>query len=170
MASAIYVRIKDKGTKAGAIAMCTSSMVIYVALMCFNKTQIMFIFGIPVFFVVMSYLNKKMALIENAILIVFFIVQVARFAISGNIDGYCVVIGGLIIAICVVASYNEIRLMEIFFEDNVGAIKEVSDRQREVNEVMKDVAKSLKEQFEIALKVQKALQKQFRSRQRCVVR
>lgn len=150
MIIAILVTIKDNGTKAGSIAMCTSSILIYGALMLFNNTQIMFIFGIPVFFVAMSYLNKKMALMENAILIVLYIIQVARFAISGNIDGYCVIVGGLIIAICVVATYNEIRLMEIFFEDNVSAIKEVSDRQREVNEVMKDVAKSLKEQFDIA--------------------
>ena len=149
MISSILIFIKDRGTKGGAIALCTCSVMIYVALMCFNKTQVMFIFGIPVFFVSMAYLNKKMSIIEDTILIVFYFVQVIRFAVSGNIDDYCAVAGGLIIVICVIASVNVISLLMRFFDENIETIQGAAQKQQEVNQIMKDVAGKLKNQFGI---------------------
>ena len=67
--------IKDKGTIGGAIAMCTCSVLIYAVVMCFNTLQIMFIFGIPVFFVAMAYLDMKLLVVENTFIVIFFIIQ-----------------------------------------------------------------------------------------------
>ena len=142
--------IKDKGTIGGAIAMCTCSVLIYAVVMCFNTLQIMFIFGIPVFFVAMAYLDMKLLVVENTFIVIFFIIQNIRFYVNHTIDSNVTVIGVVIVFVGAVASTGILKILFNFFEENVEVIKETSEKNQQVNDVMKDVAKNLRKQFDAA--------------------
>lgn len=133
-----------------SLILYTSGGVIYMVMMCFNMTQISFIYALPIIFSYIAYLNKRLMYISNSIVILSYIIQCVRLSMAGVADRYIMVIGSMVMLLSAFATIRVTSLLLEFFDDNTNVIKEGARKQQEANDIMSKVAQQLNNKFEAA--------------------
>lgn len=124
--------------------------IVFLVMMCFNMTQISFIYAMPILFSYVAYLNKRLMYISNAVIIFAYIIQCIRFHIAGTADYYIIIIGAVVLFFSAFATIRVVNLLNDFFEENTKAIKDGARKQQKTNDIMSEVAKQLNNKFEEA--------------------
>lgn len=143
-----YVTNKEK--RLCSLILYTSGGIVYMVMMCFNMTQISFIYALPIIISYIAYLNKRLMYISNTLVILAYIIQCVRLSMAGVADKYIMVIGSMVLLLSAFATIRVTSLLLKFFDENTNAIKEGAKKQQEANDIMSEVAQQLNNKFEEA--------------------
>ena len=146
----ITVYITNKEKYLCSFALYISGGIVYMIMMCFNMTQISFIYALPIVFAYIAYLNKRLMYISNILVILAYIIQCIRLSLAGVADQYMMVIGSIVLLLSAFATIRVTSLLLEFFDENTNVIKEGARKQQEANDIMAKVAQQLNNKFEAA--------------------
>ena len=147
-ALAAYITSRQK--RLCSLVLYSTGGVVFLVMMCFNSTQVSFVYALPIVFAYVAYLNKRLMYISNSVIIVAYIIQCIRFSSAGEADNKVIVIGAVVILLSAFATIRVVNLLEDFFNENTETIKEGAQRQQKANAIMSEVAKQLNSKFEEA--------------------
>ena len=150
MAAIVVVYITKNNKRICSMVLYSVGGVVYVVMMCFNMTQISFIYALPIIFAYIAYLDIKLMYISNAVVIIAYAIQCIRLSLAGIADKYIIFTGTIVMLLCAFASIRITSLLLSFFAENTDAIKEGAKKQQESNNIMSQVAKKLNNKFEEA--------------------
>ena len=147
-ALAAYITSRQK--RLCSLVLYSTGGVVFLVMMCFNSTQVSFVYALPIVFAYVAYLNKRLMYISNSVIIIAYIIQCIRFSSAGEADNKVIVIGAVVILLSAFATIRVVNLLEDFFNENTETIKEGAQRQQKANAIMSEVAKQLNSKFEEA--------------------
>ncbi len=133
-----------------SLVLYSTGGVVFLAMMCFNVTQVSFIYALPILFSYIAYLNKRLIYISNCVIMAAYIIQCIRFSMSGEADYRIMVIGTAVMLLSAFATILVVNLLDDFFNENMEAIKDGAKKQQKANDIMSGVAKQLNSKFEEA--------------------
>lgn len=150
MAAIVVAYITKSNKRICSMVFYSVGGVVYLVMMCFNMTQISFIYALPIIFAYIAYLDIKLMYISNAIVIIAYAIQCIRLSLAGIADKYIIFTGTIVMLLCAFASIRITSLLLSFFAENTDAIKEGAKKQQEANDIMSEVARKLNGKFEEA--------------------
>lgn len=124
--------------------------IVYLVLMCFNMEQISFMYALPIIFAYAAYMDRKLMVISNLVVLAGFVIQSIRLVSAGVADYNIIVMGAIVLILAGFASIRIVSLLMGFFDENMDVIKESARKQQESNEIMSKVAYDLNRKFEEA--------------------
>lgn len=139
--------IKHKGEKISMVVISFMGAVMYAIIMIFNSVDIAFLYGIPVLFACIAYLNKRVIISGNSVIIVFFIVHMVKLQIKESLDMQVAVVGSVTLVLCSIASYMAMSLLHKYNNESVQTIEKKAKEQENSAELMRDVAKNITSVF-----------------------
>ena len=150
MAAIVVAYITKSNKRICSMIFYSVGGVVYLVMMCFNMTQISFIYALPIIFAYIAYLDIKLMYISNAVVIIAYAIQCIRLSLAGIADKYIIFTGTIVMLLCAFASIRITSLLLSFFAENTDAIKEGAKKQQEANDIMSEVARKLNGKFEEA--------------------
>ena len=139
--------ITNRQKRVCAIALYSAAGVVFAVMMCFNKIQVSFIYALPILFVYIAYVNKRLMYISSVVILVSYALQCIILYTAGTADLTMMVIGWVVMILSVFGAIRATYVLISFFGDSVFAIKESSKKQQEANDIMSEVAKQLNSKF-----------------------
>lgn len=139
--------ITKKDCKLGMIVIAGMGGFMYLVLSFLNNMEYVFAIGFVILFISMSYLNKRLIIGGNVIIIVGFIVHFFRMQAKGTVIGDLVFVAVLTIVMCCVGSIKAIELLMKYSQENLAVISQKADEQEKVAMVMKEVAEEIATRF-----------------------
>ncbi|MCI9077448.1 MAG: chemotaxis protein [Lachnospiraceae bacterium] len=158
---AAYITSRQK--RICSLVLYSAGGIVFLVMMCFNSTQISFVYALPIVFAYVAYLNKRLMYISNSVIIIAYIIQCIRFSASGEADYKASVIGGVVIMLSAFATIRVVNLLDVFFNENTETIKEGARKQQKTNDIMSEVAKQLNSKFEEASEMVSVLSRSVNS-------
>lgn len=138
-----------KGVKIGMIGICGAGAFMYVIVMLFNTTEFSFLYGIPVLFAAMSYLNKRLIMFGSAFVFVFYFVHLGSMYIRDiTFNTSFMFVSGIIVSICCLSAINSISILLKYNNENMDTISKNVQQQMKSAEVMLNVAENISKSFE----------------------
>ncbi len=150
VSTAVFLKMRD--TKTCAVAMLGSGALAYTVIVLFNSSDISFVYAYAILFASMAFLNKRIIIWGNAVIIGSNLLRILLRYDLGT-DGQQAVIVLFSIALSAVASIRVIRLLLRFNEENMASIMEAAGRQEESNRKMTSVAEDISTYFSQAMKM-----------------
>lgn len=151
--------ITKRNTKTCAVGMMASSALAYAVICLFNSTAGIYVYAIPILFAAIAYLNIRMVLLGNAIIILSNILRIVMNWSSESAVQTEAFVCMFSVALMAYASINATRLLIKFNEENMNSIKEAAALQEESNRKMSLVAENIIEHFEEAMNLVDGLKK-----------
>lgn len=145
---AAYITSRQK--RLCSLVLYSTGGVVFLVMMCFNSTQISFVYALPIVFAYVAYLNKRLMYISNSVIIIAYAIQCIRFSTVGEADNTTIVIGAAVILLSAFATIRVVNLLDVFFNENTETIKEGAEKQQKANNIMSEVASQLNSKFEEA--------------------
>lgn len=152
-----------KGEKTGMIVIAGMGGLMYLILSFFNTKSYVFIFGFIILFICMAYLNKRIIIAGNIIIIVGFLVHFLRMSSLGTADAELTLAGFMTIVMCCFGSIKAINLLHRYNQENIQVIMEKAAQQESVAGVISQVAEEIAERFEYVSESLDALDKAISS-------
>ena len=137
-----------KGTKLGAQMIISSPTAVFFVVSCFNNTTTTFMLAFPIIFAAFVYLNKKMILYGNVVMMLGIVIHTIRLTSSQIMDTQFAFVEITITIICVIVSGMAVSLVSDFSQENLGVIE--GNAKEEINkaQAMTNAAESLMTSFE----------------------
>ena len=149
---AIVGYVTQKETKTGAIIMLGSVAVAYMVLCWVNTTQGTYAYAFSVLFVAMAYLDKKIMMIGNVVVLVGNVLHlVVNFTAYGDQSVTTNVVALLTVILAAYASTHIMKLLIMFNKQNTDVILESATVQEDRNRKMVGVAEEIMEHFDSAM-------------------
>ncbi len=158
-----YAKFKLDTTKKGMILIAGGGALMYLVVCCLNKNVYTFLYGFIVLFACVAYLNKRLIIWGNGIIIVGFAIQCIRMAVSGQLITDLAVLGGLTIILCAVGSIKAVGLLLKYNEEKVAVIEQKAKDQEEASNIMAGVAEEIVGRFAKATTKMEELDKAIKS-------
>lgn len=128
-----------------------SGAVAYAVICLFNSTPETYVYAIPILFAAMAYLNMRMVVLGNAVIIIANIIRILLNWSNDSADQTAAFVSIFSIVLIAYASINTTRLLIKFNEENMASIKEAAAIQEESNRKMSLVAENIIKHFEEAM-------------------
>ena len=158
LASTILFIVK-RDTKLCAIGLMGSGAVAYAVICLFNATPGTYVYAIPILFAAMAYLNMRMVVLGNVIIIIANIIRILLTWSNDSATQTAAFVSMFSLVLMAYASINATRLLNKFNEENMASIKEAAALQEESNRKMSLVAESIIKHFEEAMDLVDGLKK-----------
>ncbi len=142
--------LSNKNNKLGMIGITGAGAIMYLFISFLNGNQYVFLYGFIILFIAMSYLNQKLIIWGNSIIIVGFIIHSIKLNSFGSIDSNLIFLGGLTIALCCFNSIMVIRLLLKYNEENMTTISEKAKQEAQTTEQLHEIAIEITDSFENA--------------------
>ena len=149
--SSTILFVGKRETKICAIGMLASSAVAYAVICLFNSTPGIYVYAIPILFASMAYLNMRIVLLGNAVIIISNILRILMTWSDDNATQTGAFVCMFSLVLMTFASYSATKLLINFNEENMTSIKEAAAQQEESNRKMALVAENIIEHFEEAM-------------------
>lgn len=142
----------QRGKKAGGVIILFSATMAYVVITLVGTAEGTYAYGLVVLFVAMSYLNRKMILSGNVIILVSNLIRMGlRF---GSMDSDALSRNILSLLVIILAFYASVRVTKLlirFHEENMDEIGRAAKVQEENNKKMNLVAENVMTHFDEAM-------------------
>ena len=149
--------IAKRDTKACAVGFMASSAAAYAVICVFNSTAGVYVYSIPILLASLAYLNMRMVVLGNAVVIVSNIVRILLNWSNDSAEQTAAFISMFILIISAYASITATRLLRLFNEENMASIKEAAALQEESNRKMSIVAENIIKHFGEAMELVEGL-------------
>ena len=140
---AITMYVIRRDDKMGCIGIVSSATAAYFITMIFNTMPIVYVYAFPIVIVSMVYLNVKLIVIGNIIIVVANVIHIIKFSAQGAMNASDILIEIMIVAICMLISIIVIRLLDKFNNENLAKIELHAAHQQENVERLNGVAETL---------------------------
>lgn len=158
MIAAVVFFVTMRDTKAGSVGILASATVAYAVCVLMNTNNEVFAYAFPILFAVMAYLNVRMMIWGNSVIIVANIIRLATGIGSADATGKnALIISMFIIILVAFASIMVTRLLIRNNAENMDTIREAASQQEEGNRKMAAVAESISGSFGDAMDMLKRL-------------
>lgn len=153
LVTSIFFYFTQRDTRHCAAALMGAAAGIYVTLVLLNSTDGTYVYAFAILFACMAYLNKKLVVIGNVIVIVSNVVRIMIQFDTENSDAYLTqsFITMFTIILAAVASIKIMGLLLQFNEEKVKSIQEAADIQKASSAKITHVAESIMNHFEEAM-------------------
>lgn len=152
----VFFALKS-GEKVGMIVIAGMGGAMYLLLSFLSELSYIFIFGFIILFICMAYLNKRIIIGGNVMIVAGFIVHSVRMFTKGIAEEGLVLAGFVTIVMCCVGSVKAIDLLRQYNEENIQMIIEKANQQDRVAEKITQVAEEIAKRFESASELLLAL-------------
>ena len=136
--------------KIGMIGITGAGAIMYLLVAFFNSNPYVFLYGFIILFVAMSYLNQRLIICGNSIIILGYIVHCLKLNTLGNVDSNLIFLGGLTIALCCLNSILVIRLLLKYNEESMSTISEKIEQEEKTAAQLHEIAVEITDSFESA--------------------
>lgn len=137
-----------RGQKIGMIMIAGMGGLMYLILSFLSNQAFVFIFGFIILFICMAYLNKRIIIGGNTMIIVGYIVLCIRLNSNGSVDSKLMLAGVVTIIMCCVGSIKAIDLLRQFNQENIEAIEENAAQQESMSKAITKTAEEIANHFE----------------------
>ncbi len=151
--------ITKRDCKPGMIGIAASGGGMFLIVSFFNVNQYVFMYGFIILFVCVAYLNKRIIIGGNTMIIIGFTVHSIRMYRAGTFDASLVFLGAITVILCCIGSIQAMRLLYKYNEENVAVISQKVGEQEQIAELMHGVAEEITERFATASTLLDALNK-----------
>lgn len=151
--------ITKKDCKPGMIGIAASGGGMYLIVSFFNTNQYVFMYGFIILFICVAYLNKRIIIGGNTMIVIGFIVHSIRMYKADTFDINLVFLGAITVILCCIGSIQAIRLLFKYNEENISVISSKVEEQEKTAKLMHNVAEEITERFVTANTLLDALNK-----------
>lgn len=145
VATITYLR-KDY-TKRGMIFLTGMGAWMYITVSIFNGANISFIYGFIILISCMSYMNKRLLIWGNSVMVAGFAIRCVKMLLSNNLDIEFIGLGWVTILVCAFASIKCVSLLLKYNQESIAASEENAERQNKTAEVMMETAEEINRRF-----------------------
>lgn len=139
---------RDK--KAGAICLVAGAALAYFVTMCVNSSPMCFAYAFPIMFASMVFLNVRMMLYGDVLVVLGTIIQIVRLLTGGILAPDIAIIEGFVVVLCVMASLTAARMLDKFNKEQIAVIEEKAKDQLDKAKNMTLAAENLMDHFDKA--------------------
>ena len=151
MAVATFTYVKKDYTKRGMIIIAGMGALMYMAVSIFNMNAYTFMYGFVILICCMSYMNRRLIIWGNSIIVLGFLIRCIRMATGPDgLDTELVVLGWITILLCCFASIKAVGLLLKYNEESMTTISQKAEQQEEAAKVMFGVAEEINKRFDKA--------------------
>lgn len=161
MGTVFYIFKKD--CKPGMIGIAASGGGMYLVVSFFNTNPYVFMYGFIILFICVAYLNKRIIIGGNIMIVIGFIVHSIRMNLAGTFDTNLVFLGALTVVLCCIGSIQAMNLLFKYNAENVSVISVKADEQAETAKLMHKVAEEITGRFVTATSLLEMLNKAIAS-------
>ncbi len=152
MILATFSFLVNRRKKIGMIGIAGAGAIMYLIVSFLNSNSYVFLYGFIILFVSMSYLNQRLIVCGNSVIIIGFIIHSLKLNSMGDLDANLIFLGGLTIALCSLNSIMVIRLLLKYNEENMITISEKADLEAQTASKLYEIAGEITDSFENASK------------------
>ncbi len=134
----------------GAAMIMLGATISYIIVMIVESQVIYSFFGLAILFSSMVYMNKRIVIGGSTVIAIMSIITGIRVAAGRGYLGTDLVMFGIAIILCVVASYFSIGLILTFNQENNATIQEHTETQEKTSHEMGKIANKISKLFEQA--------------------
>ena len=153
-----------KRTHAGEVLITTAMAVGYVVIILLNSAKETWAYAVPLVIAVMVYMNMRLMMIANTVVLA---ANVVRILLHLKMHGEQAAGGGFVndfqaffvLFLTAYASISITKMLIIFFNENMTAIREAAERQADSNRKMTIVAENIAKHFGEAMEMLEELEK-----------
>ena len=153
-----------KRTHAGEVLITTAMAVGYVVVILLNSAKETWAYAVPLVIAVMIYMNMRLMMIANTVVLA---ANVVRILLHLKMNGEQAAGGGFVndfqaffvLFLTAYASISITKMLIIFFNENMTAIREAAERQADSNRKMTIVAENIAKHFGEAMEMLEELEK-----------
>lgn len=109
--------------KMGSIMIVLGPTIAYFVMMCTNGTPLTMIYAFPIMLAAMVYLNARLMMIGDVVVIIGSLIQIVRLTGTGAMNIDFAVISEIIILLCIASSFMAARLLDRFNKQNMSIIE-----------------------------------------------
>ena len=142
--------IKFRNVKLGSILIVTAPTISYFIAMCCNRTPVTFMYAFPIMFASMVYLNLRMMIYGDILVVLGTIIHVVRLLNLGVTDTQFAFVEVMISLLCVVGSFFSASVISAINQQNLKSIEEKAKDQLVKAEGMTATAENLIKHFDDA--------------------
>lgn len=145
------VYLKKKETHFCCLVLLSSTSMVYFIVSLLNTSFTTFAYAFPILIVSMAYLNIRIILGANTVIIVSSVARVIiQFSKTGKVNNdYIIALLISIITSCIAISITKVLIS--FHKENIAQLEEASAEQRKTNENLIRIADEITKQFDDAM-------------------
>ena len=150
----IVVFVRKRNTEKCAIIMLCSAAFSYVVIRLLGMVEDTYSYAFPILFITMAYLNRKMIVTGNIIVITVNVLRVIIRAktIEGD-SGVPMVVAVFVSCLVAYASIRITKLLICFHQEDTDAIVKAAEHQESSNKKMSSVAENINKHFDEAMEM-----------------
>lgn len=150
----VFGYIAKRESKTGTTIMLVSAVTAYSVICLLNITPGIYVYAFPVLFATMAYLEKRIIIVGNIVIVSSNIIRIIIDINSGNTSQLTANIMAIFtLVLSAVASINITRLMIRFNKENMDVIMEAASLQEESNRKMMTTADEITGLFDDAMEM-----------------
>lgn len=139
-----------KDQKIGMMGIVGAGGIMYLVETILSTNECVFLYGFIFLFVALIYMNKRLVVAGNIIIVVGYIIHTARMISLGSLNGRLLFVGVIVILLCAITSISVARLLLQFNAENVATISAKVEEQEAATKKLVDIAEEIIESFEQA--------------------
>lgn len=140
-----------RATKKCGIMILASASLVYVVVSFLNNTADTWAYAVPVLFAAMVYLNKRIIISGNAVILVSTSIRLVIAIVTDSEALASLVLGMIVLILAAFASIRAVTLLIRFNEENTNNILDAARKQEDSNKKMALVAENIINHFENAM-------------------
>lgn len=145
VATVFFITKKDK--KIGMIGVAGGGAIMYLFISFLNNNEYTFLYGLVVLIICVAYLNRRLLVWGNSIILVGYIGHYIRMYSIGNVTEDLMVLGAVTIVLCGIGSLKAMTLLMKYNAENINEIEQKAKIQEEAAGVMYSVAEEITDRF-----------------------
>lgn len=142
--------VTKREEKSGTIMLVSGATLTYSVMMCTNNTPLTIMYALPIMMASLVYLNAKLMLYGDIIVIITSIIHIIRLTSNGNMTVDFAFIAEVIILLCIYSSFRVAKLLDRFNAENIEIIEIKAKEQEEKADNMLVASEKLIDQFDKA--------------------
>ena len=147
----IVAFITCRATKKCGLISLSSATMVYVVVSLLNSTTDTWSYAIPVLFATMVFLNKKMIIFGNSVMLGATAIRTVIMLVTNYDEAGSLVLALAVLGLVAFSSIRVVSLLIRFNEENMTSITEAAERQEESNKKMVAVAENITTNFDSAM-------------------
>ena len=147
----IVAFITCRATKKCGLISLSSATMVYVVVSLLNSTTDTWSYAIPVLFATMVFLNKKMIIFGNSVMLGATAIRTVIMLVTNYDEAGSLVLALAVLGLVAFSSIRVVSLLIRFNEENIASITEAAERQEESNKKMVAVAENITTNFDSAM-------------------
>lgn len=148
LATVMFLTKKD--SKAGMIGVASAGALMYYIVSFLNNNEYVFLYGFIILFICTAYLNTKLLVCGNVIILTGYIIHSIRMMSHGTLTTDLTFLAVLTMILCGIGSIKAMKLLLKYSQESLDEITQKAEAQGRAAKLMHDVASDITEHFQVA--------------------